>query len=167
MPVIKKKFETYNLFAAAELEEVYEEDKLENALHYEVYTFASAIFENTGSGQFKQINLPNEAQISTINDILLEDVDGDGLQDIIIAGNLFVSEIETPRSDAGVGLLLKNKGNMEFEAVSAEQSGILLPYDVKQLSWFKLGTYKIMLAAVNNGPLQLLKLNTVPTSSGR
>jgi len=167
VPVIKKKFETYNLFAAAELEEVYEEDKLKNALHYEAKTFASSIFENTGNGQFRQIALPNEAQISTINDILLEDIDNDGLKDIIIAGNLYVAEIETPRSDAGVGLLLKNKGGLQFEAIKADKSGVMLPYDVKQLRWLKLKNEKVIAVAVNNGPLQLLKLNTTPTSNGR
>jgi len=167
VPEIKKKFESYNLFAAAELEEVYGEDKLENALHYEAYTFASAIFINNGKGQFTKKDLPNEAQVSTINDILLEDVNQDGLQDIIVAGNLYVAEIETPRSDAGVGLLLMNQGNMEFKAIPAEESGIILPYDVKQLKWLNVGNEKTVIVGVNDGPMQWLKLNKKETSSGR
>ncbi|MEM1134704.1 MAG: VCBS repeat-containing protein [Bacteroidota bacterium] len=169
VPEIKEKFETYNLFAAAELEQVYEEDKLNNALHYEAHTFASMVFENNGDGQFNALALPVEAQVSSINDILLDDVDNDGLKDIILAGNLYVSEIETPRNDAGLGLLLKNKGSFRFEAISVLESGINLPYDVKQLQWMHLGNEKItaILTAVNNGSLQLLKKNMPASSSGR
>ena len=51
--------------------------------------------------------LPNEAQLSSINDILIDDYDQDGHADLLVAGNLYTSEIETPRNDAGMGLLLR------------------------------------------------------------
>lgn len=168
VPEIKKKFTSYNLFAAAELEEVYGENKLDHALHYEAQTFASTIFKNE-NGKFTPIKLPIEAQISTINDFIFDDVDKDGLLDIILAGNLYVAEVETPRSDAGIGLLLKNKGDLNFEAVNVLESGVFLPYDVKQLELIKLGTEKspAFLVGVNDGPLQLLKRKINENSSGR
>ena len=47
--------------------------------------------------------------MSNINAIEAIDIDADGFLDLILAGNMFDSEVETPRSDASYGLLLKNK----------------------------------------------------------
>ena len=45
------------------------------------------ILENMGDGTFKVHPLGNLAQISSVNSILNEDVDGDGNLELIIAGN--------------------------------------------------------------------------------
>ena len=57
-----------------------------------------------GDGTFKTSPLPSRSQISPINSILIDDFDKDRKKDLLIAGNLFVSEVETPRADGGVGL---------------------------------------------------------------
>ncbi len=147
VPSLKEKFPTYAEFASANIEEVYGEKKLEKALHYQAQTFASAILENRGGGAFEMIPLPNEAQVSSINDIHIEDLDYDGFPDILAAGNLFTSEVETPRNDASVGILLKGNGTMRFSPLPVEESGIQVPYDVKQIrklsaggeTWFVFG----------------------------
>ena len=157
VPMIGKKFATYEGFAAADLVDVYGADHLQAALHYEAKTFASAYLENQGQGHFTMRPLPNEAQLSSINDILIDDFDQDGHQDIVVAGNLYVSEVETPRNDAGMGLLLKGDGHGNFQPVLAQQSGILLPYDVKKLAVATTPTTKVALCAVNDGPLQAFR----------
>ena len=40
------------------------------------------------------------------------DLDGDGHLDLIVAGNTFESEANTPRADAGNGLFLKGEADM-------------------------------------------------------
>ncbi|MEM6967020.1 MAG: VCBS repeat-containing protein, partial [Bacteroidota bacterium] len=110
VPVIADKFPTYNIFASSDMNTVYGADNLEKALHYSAQTFASAYIENQGNGNFKMTPLPNEAQISSINDFVIQDFDGDKKMDVLLAGNLFPAEIETPRNDAGNGLLLKGDG---------------------------------------------------------
>ena len=109
IPSIKKKFETYNEFSTATLTDVYDEEKLDKGLHYQVKSFASVYLEYE-NGKFNINQLPNEAQIFPINQILPDDYDKDGFLDILIAGNLYASEVETPRADAGQGLFLKGNG---------------------------------------------------------
>jgi hypothetical protein len=49
VPQLSEKFSTYNLFAESDIASVYGEKNLENALEYQVSTFASTYFENDGS----------------------------------------------------------------------------------------------------------------------
>ncbi|MGB3780254.1 MAG: VCBS repeat-containing protein [Tunicatimonas sp.] len=154
VPLIGKKFATYERFAAANLVDVYGVENLQSALHYQATTFASTYLENRGDGSFVSHPLPNEAQVSSINDILVKDFDQDGHQDLLVAGNLYTSEVETPRNDAGMGLLLRGDGHGRFQPVAAQQSGILLPYDVKKLATATTSKRLLILSAVNNGPLR-------------
>ncbi len=158
MPFIKKKFPTYASFGNANLEQVYGEDKLKKALHLKVTTFASVYLENKGNGQFTLIELPNEAQLSSINDIRIDDFDNDGLKDILLAGNLYESEVETPRNDASYGVLLKNTDS-GFIALPESKSGVLIEGSVKKMIPFQQGKNKNILVARNENTLMILRKN--------
>ncbi|MFK7937392.1 MAG: VCBS repeat-containing protein, partial [Saprospiraceae bacterium] len=164
IPDLKQKFPSYNIFAAADMETVYGEDNLEKALHYSAQTFASVYIENQGNGQFKMIPLPNAAQLSSINDIKIEDYNGDGHVDILAAGNLFTSEIETPRNDAGTGVFLKGDGKGNWQSLSIDESGINVPFDVKKIATLTTAkgtrTERLFLFGCNDAALQIFKLNT-------
>ena len=102
MPFISEKFPTYDLFARSDLPEIYGTTSLEASLHYAATDFRSLYIENQGRKGFSIQALPNEAQFSAINSMLVRDVDQDGNLDLITSGNLFSSEVETPRNDAGL-----------------------------------------------------------------
>ncbi len=159
IPGIKQKFQNYESFAEATLEDVYTEKSLESSLHYQVKSFASIYLENK-NGVFIIHKLPIEAQISSINDILINDYDKDGFLDIITAGNLYVSEVETPRNDASYGLFLKGNGKGDFTAVPADQSGLFIPGDVKAMGILNSNNNNhFIIAAKNNDYLQYIKWN--------
>ena len=52
------------------------------------------------------------------------DFDGDDLQDIFLAQNFLSTHPESPRLDAGVGLVLLGKGNGQFKPLSVVESGV-------------------------------------------
>tara|TARA_B100001750_G_scaffold209354_1_gene189137 strand:+ start:196783 stop:200097 length:3315 start_codon:yes stop_codon:yes gene_type:complete len=158
IPGIKQKFENYASFADATLADVYTEESLNTALHYQIKSFASIYLENQ-NGKLVARKLPVEAQLSSINQFLVDDYDNDGNLDVLIAGNLFASEIETPRNDAGHGLLLKGDGQGNFQSVSAFKSGFFVPGDVKDMQPIKTKNGDYILAAKNNDFLQAIKLN--------
>ncbi len=168
MPGIKKKFEDYASFSTATLEDVYTEEYLEDALHYQVTSFASVYVENTGTG-FVTHNLPNLAQLSSINQILVDDFDGDSHLDVVIAGNLYSSEVETPRNDASNGLFLKGDGKGGFTAVTNRDSGWFTPGDVKDMAEIIIDGDRHVLVARNSDSLQLVRVNSsgIPAIAAR
>jgi hypothetical protein len=157
IPAIKQKFEDYDAFAVATLEDVYTKKDLERSLHYQVRSFASIYLENR-DGELIIHNLPNEAQVSSINQILARDVDGDDHLDLIVAGNLYGSEVETPRNDAGIGLYLKGDGKGGFNPVPASESGLYIPGDTKDLGLIYIQGAAYLIAAKNDDYVQFVKI---------
>ncbi len=160
-PGIAVKFPTVRSFAKATIQEIYTKKVLENSLHLKAELFASCYFTNNGDGTFTAVPLHNEAQLASINDIIIDDLDNDGIKDVLVAGNLFDVEVVTPRNDAGVGLFLKGDGIGNFTVVTPDVSGFFVPGDVKTLSLIRLnsaGNTKAVLAGNNNGKLQVFQV---------
>ncbi|MRX64522.1 VCBS repeat-containing protein [Maribacter luteus] len=158
IPAIKFKFETSEAFSHATLADVYTKKSLDEALHYQVKTFASIYLENKG-GTFEIHELPYQAQLSNINQILIDDYDQDGNLDALIAGNLYGSEIETARIDSGYGLFLKGNGKGGFIPVPVYESGFFTPGDVKDMRSIEFKNDTYVISAKNNDYLQFTKLN--------
>lgn len=159
MPFVSEKFGSYDEFAKATLPEVLG-DAVNDALHYEAKTFASCLIENKGNGTFLMKELPTECQFSSVNGIVVQDVNNDGHSDLLLAGNLFGSEVETPRNDAGLGLVLLGDGKESFETMSLSESGFLADGDVKAMHSLRLSNGdNAILIARNNDLVSLLKLN--------
>ncbi len=161
IPAIKTKFKDYDAFAVATLEDVYTKQDLEKSLHYQVNTFASTYLENK-DGEFIQHKLPNLSQVSSVNQILVRDFNHDTHLDVVIAGNLYGSEVETPRNDAGIGLYLEGDGKGNFKAVSAKESGLFIPGDTKDLSLIKIKEKNYILAVKNDDYIQFVEVVSGP-----
>ncbi|RUA07183.1 MAG: hypothetical protein DSY82_08600, partial [Flavobacteriia bacterium] len=158
IPAIKKKFKNYDEFSTATLEDVYTKKDLEKSLHYEIRSFASVYLENK-DGEFIMHKLPNLAQVSSINQILIDDFDKDSNLDIVVAGNLYGSEVETPRNDAGIGLFLKGNGKGALKPVRAFNSGLFIEGDTKDLAKINIAGKKYIIAAKNDDYLQFIRVN--------
>ncbi|BFP40140.1 VCBS repeat-containing protein [Flavobacteriaceae bacterium GF1] len=156
IPSIKKKFKNYTEFSKARLVDVYPETQLDDAIMYEATFFANTVFINDNK-TFKSRPLPNEAQVSSVNAIHLFDYDNDGNPDILMAGNLYGSEVETPRNDAGIGWLLKGDGKGNFKAIPPNESGVFINGEVKGIIPLKKseGRYAFLIAR-NGMELQIL-----------
>ena len=156
VPDLKDKFEKYDIFASLDVQEVYGEENLENALRLSVNTFESAaLINNESFFDFKP--LPNYAQFSSVNDIIIKDFDNDQINDLLIVGNMYHAEIETARNDAGNGLFLKGVGDGSFKEVSVSESGFFAPGDSKKIITLNLGNNDIILVANNNDRIQIFK----------
>ena len=156
IPSLANKFTTYEQFGDSNLGNIYGES-LDIALNLKSNTFASAYIENRGDGSFQVKPLPSLAQVSSVNSILVKDYDLDGNKDLLIVGNLYTSEIETPRNDASTGLLLKGDGRGQFQPVSVTDSGFYAPNDAKDMKLIKVGKKEIVLVANNNDVLQAIE----------
>ncbi|MDN5204197.1 VCBS repeat-containing protein [Fulvivirgaceae bacterium BMA10] len=157
MPFIKKKFPTYEAFAQATLTDVFGEENLNNATHYEAVNFATSYIENLGNGKFEIRPMDRLVQISSVNSIIVEDLNRDGHLDVVMGGNLFGSEVETPRNDAGYGIYMKGDGKGGFEPYFPHQSGLMIKGEIKHINLIKVKNRPSSLVfAVNNNPLQFV-----------
>ena len=77
---------------------------------------------------------------------------------MVIAGNFYVSEVETGRADAGTGLVLLGNGSGEFEVMNVVESGFRADKDVRDLALIKgVDGTDIIVVANNNDKVQLIK----------
>jgi hypothetical protein len=158
MPAIKEKFKNYNSFASASLEEIYSDQMLEESLKYEITSFASVYLENK-DGKFIAKPLPYQAQLSNINAMVVKDIDSDGNLDVVLGGNLYNAEVETPRNDASYGLWLKGDGNNGFSAQLPRETGLVIRGDVRNIKAIKVGDEPHLLVAKNDQALQQIRVN--------
>jgi hypothetical protein len=132
---------------------------LKASLHYKADTFASYWIENKGRGEFTMHKLPNWAQFSSIND-MVEIKYNDSETAFIVAGNLYGSEVDTPRNDASIGLVLLSDTKGEIKVVPPAESSLMIKGEVKVIRKIRLASGKdAFLFALNNDSLKLLELN--------
>jgi len=159
MPFISEKFENYHSFASSKLIDILPEDKMNDAVIYEISNFESIILIND-NGKLNPQPLAVEAQVSPIKNSFVEDFNDDGFKDILLVGNHYGVEVETVRYDAGHGLLLLGDGENNFKSSKASYSGVHIPFDSRSITSINLNNEKdIILVTNNNGALTLLKKN--------
>jgi len=159
------KFPTYASFSTKTMDELFGQAALARALRYEVDGFASLVLHNDGGGVFSATPLPMLAQIAPIKSILVQDVDGDGNLDLLIAGNLYDAEPNTPRADAGNGLWLRGDGHGRFVPVSPRESGFLAPHNVAGLAQLRTPTGRAVLVANTADSLQAFAIRVRVSSA--
>ena len=154
MPYVAEKFEDYHSFASSKLFEILPEDKVDDAVIYEIKSFESIVLINEGH-QFVRKPLPNAVQISPIKSSLVIDVNKDGILDIMVAGNHYGVEVETTRYDAGYGAVLLGTSNGNYLVQSPKQSGFYVPFDSRHISQITINGQKTILVTNNNEKLKL------------
>jgi hypothetical protein len=152
------KYPTYGSFATAPIAKLFDASQLKQAVHYQADTFASIYLHNDGGGAFSATSLPSLAQIAPINGMVVHDVDGDGHLDLIVAGNLYDAEPNTPRADAGNGLWLRGDGRGHFTPVSPRESGFLAPRNVAGLALVTTPAGKSVLVSNTGDSLQTINI---------
>ena len=92
--------------------------------------------------------------------ILIEDFDDDGNMDLLMAGNFYVSEVETGRADAGIGSFMRGDGEGGFDPVKVTQSGFFASKDVRDMKLLNLQNgQRLVLVANNNDKCQVFRIN--------
>jgi len=83
------------------------------------------------NNKFSAIELPIQVQYAPIYTITPLDYDKDGLQDLLLCGNINRSKLKFGKSDANTGILLKGNGKGNFTYISQPQSGFNIKGDVR------------------------------------
>ncbi|PKV64134.1 MULTISPECIES: VCBS repeat-containing protein [unclassified Polaribacter] len=160
MPFISKRIKSYYEFANSSLEDIYGQ-KLQTSYNREVNEFKSILLLNKGENKFKKIILPAMAQTMPILDGDTFDFNQDGFEDLIVVGNIYNTEVETPRLDNPYGLVLLSNKKDNYTVLPPKNTGLYLNGNAKSVELIHHKKLNKILAiiAVNNGKTELFELN--------
>jgi hypothetical protein len=160
MPFISKRIKSYYEFANSSLEDIYGQ-KLQTSYNREVNEFKSILLLNKGENKFKKIILPAMAQTMPILDGDTFDFNQDGFEDLIVVGNIYNTEVETPRLDNPYGLVLLSNKKDNYTVLPPKDTGLYLNGNAKSVELIHHKKLNKILAiiAVNNGKTELFELN--------
>ncbi len=132
IPLLKKKFNDYSLFAKAGINDILSVDQLAKTPSLTTNTLETIYLENTGK-TFIRKKLPVEAQYAPVMAIAVADLDKDGNLDIIMAGNNSRNRIYLGKDDANHGTVLLGDGKGTFTYLSQPKSGLNMRGDVRSI----------------------------------
>ena len=154
MPYIAEKFKDYHSFASSNLLEILPEEKLDDAVIYEISSFDSVVLIND-NGTLRKSSLPIEVQVSPIKSSVVTDVNNDGHKDILIVGNHYGVEVETTRYDAGYGAVLFGDGQNNFEFISPKRSGFYVPFDSRDIKIIDKENSNLIIVTNNDSDISI------------
>ena len=159
LPYLKKKYLKYEDYQGQTIEDIFTTEELAGSIKQKVTMLESVILWNNGNGTFKIEILPQEAQLSPIFAVLLEDLDNDGIVDILLGGNLYNVKPEVGRYDASYGVFMKGIGKGEFDVISTIDSGLFLEGEIRDFGRVRVNGEKLLMIIRNNAPMQFFRFN--------
>lgn len=150
LPHLKKKNIRHAEYAKKSLQDLFDIEVLTKSTIKQINCSASLLVINEGEGQFSVKPLHEEAQLSCINDIVADDVNGDGFQDLILAGNNNFILPQFSMVDASSGLVLLNDQNGSFVNLTRAQSGLNLKGVTRQLDFIEYKGRQHLVALLND-----------------
>lgn len=158
IPQLKKKFLQFKSYAGKQFSEIFTAEELKQATVLTVNETRSSVFLNDGKGHFKMQALPVEAQLSPVFAALVYDFNGDGFQDIFMAGNFYGLKPQTGRFDASYGTLLLGDGKNHFNYMAPVKSGLFIRGEVRDVKMLnQKAKNPLLLVARNNDNLVLFQ----------
>ncbi len=160
LPFLKKKFLRYEDYAGKTFSEVFPQELLDEAEVRQISLLQSGVFVNAGNNKpFSFKPFPYQAQLSSVNTILIDDLDSDGTQELILAGNFYGFKPEVGRLDASYGQIFRFK-NDKFQYLPPTQTGLKLNGQVRSsLVVQDKNQNQIYLFGRNNDTLITYRLN--------
>ncbi len=154
---LKKQNLKYSEYAKKSIDELFSEKVLKNTTIKTVNNFASLVAYNNGKGDFDIKELPQEVQLSCVCDIETEDLNDDGILDLILAGNEHNFKPQFSRLDASRGNILLSDGNGNY--IDQKSSGFIARDQVRAMRWIQnTSGEKYLITGINNKAPKIFKL---------
>ncbi len=125
LPQLGRKIGKYADYAKSTYTDLFDEGQRKGAGELKATFLESAILYKDSAG-FRLEALPIEAQYAPVFSIVADDLDGDGINDLLLFGNFYGLKPEIGRLDANIGLLLKGLSNGGFESIKSNRSGLYI-----------------------------------------
>ena len=157
IPALEKRYGMFEDYKEQTIEDIFSNEVLQQAVKLNARVLESCVMINTGLGSFHLNPLPVEAQFSPVYAIMADDMDNDGVCDIVIGGNQYRAKPETGIYDASYGLYLKGNTDRTWQSVSPLISGFFTKGEMRDLKLLNINGSRIIAVARNNDELQFYK----------
>ena len=154
---LENKYPQYSGFGGERVEDIFGTEQVAKSFVQRAVLFESSIFINNGKGGFEIKALPVEAQFSPIRDIEVDDINGDGIPDLILAGNNYGARPSLGRQDASHGWLLLGKQDLSYEVTKPVKSGFSLKGDIRKFHYLSIAGFESLVIGCNDGDTQVLE----------
>ncbi len=142
VPAIKKRYIKYQTYNNQTLTDIFPSEVISRSIVSELNNLESGVLMNQGNGKFEWKPFPRMAQKSYIFAVHIEDLNGDGKLDLILAGNLSQAKPEMGKYDASYGEVLFGNGDGTFRFWPNSENGLKLSGDIRAIS--KLGSGQLL-----------------------
>jgi len=156
----EKNFPNYSDFGGKTVVDIFGKSKLDQSIKKEAVLFESCVFLNNGDGTYKIQKLPVEAQFAPVRDIMISDVNKDGINDLILAGNNYTVRPSYGRYDASYGWYLTGDSSKGFKTMMPVESGLIIKGDARKILPIQVSGKQYVVAAINDGELQLFRIQS-------
>ncbi|HMK05233.1 MAG TPA: VCBS repeat-containing protein [Ferruginibacter sp.] len=155
MPGMRKKFVRYRQYSGKTLDEIFTTQEKKGMEVFKTNFFESGVLVNEGKAAFRFIPFPEKAQFSNINDLVIDDIDADGIKDILVCGNSSDPAVMVGNYDATSALMLKGTGGGNFVAVSPAANGLSVRGESRKMIYLKDKNGTSLIFLKNNLPAQV------------
>jgi hypothetical protein len=154
-PALKKQNLKNGDYAKKPVQELFSKDLIEKSQIKKFNYCSSVVAINNGNGSFTIQKLPAMVQLSSVNSVLVTDINHDKKPDLIIGGNKFGFPPQFGRVDASYGSVLLNNGKGNFEWIESNTSGVNITGEIKDIKEIK-GKGKSYIIVVRNDQFPML-----------
>ena len=157
IPPLKKKYLKFENYKNVTMDKLFDPSTIRDSEVKKVYNLSSVSLYNKKGKGFEIKELPFMAQLSPIFSIISDDINNDGIMDLILGGNLSRIKPEFgPNSSSYSTLLLGAKDN-RFKYVNSKLSGLFISGEIRDLDKIKINNKDSYIFAVNNSKLKILE----------
>lgn len=146
---LRRKFVTYQEYADKTIEDIFSKNQIEKSPKQITNFLETVWFENV-NGKFLIHRLPYQANFSSVNAIMVEDFDEDGIKDILLGGNTKFNRVRIGNCDASYGVFLRGKGKGEFEFIPNSKTQINIKGLVRSFVMINTIENKKLIVGINN-----------------
>jgi len=150
LPVLKKKSLKHGEFAKKSIQDLFPEAVLRKS-KMKMFNYAASIIAlNNGKGQFAIHKMPAEVQLSSVNAVVVADINQDGNNDLVLGGNQFGFLPQFERLDASYGDILTGNGMGAFTLMDNRRSGLHLTGEIRDIVRLRSDKHLQLLFLRNN-----------------
>jgi len=156
LPSLKKVILYYKDYGEKSIDELFSKTILQSSNVLQVNLLTSVILLS-GPGGYQQVDLPLEAQYSPIYSLLLNDLDKDGIIDLVAAGNQYQIKPQFGRQDASQAWFFKGvlkDGKFYFN----QGQDLSVKGQVRDIELIEVNGDKFILFAKHDDELEIFKI---------